>query len=423
MFATYIYSFQSLTGRKRIDFKDQKALRILTQCLLHKDFDLIVNFPENKLVPTLPLRLNYILWLEDILRTFQFKENIRGIDIGCGASCIYGLLSAKQNKWEMYGTEVDLDSLRFARENVTKNRLEGLIHVIEQKEKDELFKVVLYISEEIHFSMCNPPFYDDFEETPVNRTGGRDMPRSSNTGTGKEIRVEGSEVSFVIRMIDESLVLKDRIKIYTSMLGKKSSLASVKNYLKEKGVTNFITTEFCQGRTTRWGIAWSHVSGIYLNKVPQYERKNMRKPTGHSVSFTLLKEGLSLDWDRIEKMLEKLFSDLKMRIGLHEQEDEKSVWEVSALTNTWSHQRRKRRRAEKGDDGPPEKMTDVVVAKDESLVKEQETSLEPFLVIGVCLKQISNDFHLELGYLEGTAGKDGANQVLQYIKNNYKKYI
>lgn len=371
-------------------------------------------------MPTLPLRLNYILWLEDILTTFNFTENIRGIDIGCGASCIYGLLSAKQNNWEMYGTEVDNDSLRFAKENVTKNHLESLVHVIEQEEADPLFKAVEEISVEIHFSMCNPPFYDDLEEIS-NRTGARDMPRSKNTGTGKEIRVEGSEVSFVSRMIDESLVLKDRIKIYTSMLGKKSSLSLVKNYLKEKGVTNFITTEFCQGRTTRWGVAWSQVAGIYLNKVPQYERKNMRKPTGHSVSFTFPKDGLTLAWNGIEKALEKLFFDLKMTIGLHEQEDDKSVWEISASTNTWSHQRRKRRRAGKDEDGPPEKKVTNDVC--DSLVKQEEGASEPFLVIGVCLKQISDDFHLELGYLEGTAGKDAANQVLQYIKNNYRKYL
>ena len=69
-----------------INFKDQEALRILTVTLLQKDFGLHVDIPSNRLVPTLPLRLNYLLWIEDIMqitKTCQEKE-IHGIDIGKG---------------------------------------------------------------------------------------------------------------------------------------------------------------------------------------------------------------------------------------------------------------------------------------------------------------------------------------------------
>ena len=42
------------------------------------------------------------------------------------------------------------------------------------------------------------------------------------------------------------------------MLGKKSSLISLKTYLKdEKGIENISEAQFCQGHTLRWGIAWS----------------------------------------------------------------------------------------------------------------------------------------------------------------------
>lgn len=62
-----------------IDFKDPNSLRVLTKCLLQADFKLIVEIPENRLVPTLPLRLNYILWIEDLVTN---RENVKGIDIG-----------------------------------------------------------------------------------------------------------------------------------------------------------------------------------------------------------------------------------------------------------------------------------------------------------------------------------------------------
>lgn len=41
------------------------------------------------------------------------------------------------------------------------------------------------------------------------------------------------------------------------MLGKKESLLELKNYLKHSNILNVSETQFCQGRTMRWAIAWS----------------------------------------------------------------------------------------------------------------------------------------------------------------------
>lgn len=57
---------------------------MLTEVLLKHDFNLEVKIPPNKLVPTLPLRLNYILWIEDLMKHACFSEmqETVGIDIG-----------------------------------------------------------------------------------------------------------------------------------------------------------------------------------------------------------------------------------------------------------------------------------------------------------------------------------------------------
>lgn len=70
-----------MKGNVHIDFKDEEALRTLTRCLLKKDFGLDMELPENFLIPTLPLRLNYILWIEDILNKFHLTDGV-GVDIG-----------------------------------------------------------------------------------------------------------------------------------------------------------------------------------------------------------------------------------------------------------------------------------------------------------------------------------------------------
>ncbi len=74
------HSKQDLRGKVIIDFKDPESLRALTWALLKNDFNLDVEIPLDRLVPTVPLRLNYILWLEDLLD--GKTEGVKGIDIG-----------------------------------------------------------------------------------------------------------------------------------------------------------------------------------------------------------------------------------------------------------------------------------------------------------------------------------------------------
>lgn len=70
-----------------IDFKSPSAQKELTRALLKQDFHLDVDMPVDKLVPTVPQKLNYIHWIEDLLSggktdSIPRGEGIRGIDIG-----------------------------------------------------------------------------------------------------------------------------------------------------------------------------------------------------------------------------------------------------------------------------------------------------------------------------------------------------
>ena len=65
-----------------IDFKKPECLKALSWALLKDDFDLDVEMPLDRLIPTIPLRLNYILWLEDLLSSTSETGDVKGIDIG-----------------------------------------------------------------------------------------------------------------------------------------------------------------------------------------------------------------------------------------------------------------------------------------------------------------------------------------------------
>ena len=55
-------------------------MRALTCTLLKEDFGLTIEIPLERLIPTVPLRLNYIHWVEDLID--GQKQPRRGIDIG-----------------------------------------------------------------------------------------------------------------------------------------------------------------------------------------------------------------------------------------------------------------------------------------------------------------------------------------------------
>ena len=117
--------------RPTINYADPKALRALTTTLLKNDFGLTVTIPEDRLVPTLPMRLNYLLWVEDLLQTVPNcgdEEIITGIDIGTGCCAVFPLLGVTLNKrWSFVATDIDEKNLSFSKQNIDANGLSDRI--------------------------------------------------------------------------------------------------------------------------------------------------------------------------------------------------------------------------------------------------------------------------------------------------------
>ncbi|KAI9641705.1 hypothetical protein NHQ30_009561 [Ciborinia camelliae] len=221
-----------LKSKSQLDFSDPKSVQQLTKSLLKRDFGLKLTLPDDRLCPPVPNRLNYILWLQNLVDTSSDTyidsycpgRQVHGLDIGTGASCIYPLLGCAQRPlWTFTGTDG-----------------------------------VLLTSPSLDFTLCNPPFYTSTEDLVSSASLKQRPPFTACTGSETEMVCEGGEVSFVSRMIDESLKLRDRVQWYTSMLGKFSSLSKIIEQLKVNNVDNYAVTEFVQGiRTRRWAVAWS----------------------------------------------------------------------------------------------------------------------------------------------------------------------
>ncbi|CAH1638254.1 unnamed protein product [Spodoptera littoralis] len=451
-------SKMDITGKVGIDFKDPHSLRVLTKCLLKSDFNLEVDIPADRLVPTLPLRLNYILWIEDLMEVTHRKENIVGLDIGTGACAIYPLLGAVKNKWKFVGTESDAESFTKAEENVQRNNLQELIKLTKNSTKCIISHLFTYDDkEQFDFCMCNPPFYSNLQELCESRSPARLPPKNGFTGSPQELITEGGELEFCRQLIRESKQYRDNILIFTTMVGHKYNLSVLLQDLKSEGISH-THAEFCQGRVTRWGLAWTYQQyDLYELVPPRGKPRKKHKPT-----IFLLPELTSCEGS-VEVALSKIKEMLDILCIQHKILDKRGgniTLDIVAKNNTWSNQRRKRRlqnRTETVAKVPklhieqestiPNPLNNQVDGESKLEVSEASKSLnidnitnqseiseskqdtssvnsanktEPLVHAFLKLVKKVDNILLELEFLDGCAGKEGLHQIAQYIKNNWK---
>ncbi|XP_024017386.1 U6 small nuclear RNA (adenine-(43)-N(6))-methyltransferase isoform X1 [Morus notabilis] len=290
----HTFVFYSSDGRPRIDWTDFNATRELTRVLLLHDHSLNWWIPDGQLCPTVPNRSNYIHWIEDLLlsniipKTEINRDKVRGFDIGTGANCIYPLLGASLLGWSFVGSDVTDVALEWAERNVKDNpHISELIEIRRVESGENTLSVedsqngrssgseskiqftdndtrycglpilvgVVRDGEKFDFCMCNPPFFETMDEAGLN-------PKTSCGGTPEEMVCPGGERAFITRIIEDSSVLKQTFRWYTTMVGRKSNLKFLISKLREVGVSIVKTTEFFQGQTCRWGLAWSFVPPV-----------------------------------------------------------------------------------------------------------------------------------------------------------------
>ncbi|KAF7546000.1 hypothetical protein G7Z17_g8742 [Cylindrodendrum hubeiense] len=236
--------FAEVWNQRKADFfSDPKCVMQLTKTLLNLDFDLQLELPDDRLCPPVTNRHNYLLWLKGLLDTSSYEKPRRkvvGLDIGTGASYI------------------DARSLEYARKNVALNNLQHRINVVQRKPEDSVIPLDDLGINTIDFTMNNPPFYKSEEDMANSATQKSRPPLSACTGATVEMVTEGGEVGFVDRILQESLIMRERVQWYTAMFGFLTSIVEFIEKLRKNGIDNYAVTEFVQGsKTRRWAIAWS----------------------------------------------------------------------------------------------------------------------------------------------------------------------
>lgn len=289
----YLRTSNKHKDRYTIDFGNQQAVRILNRALLSVYFNLDVEIPSGNLCPIVSNRLNYVKWIASHLVTeLPEGNNIRGLDIGTGASCVYPLLAVRViGNCTMVGTDIDAESVAVASKNVDRNGLQNKIQVYLNQNSQVKLPTDVVGSQTFTFCMCNPPFYQDVQERRQLAQEKQDKPLLITDGTDTELYCEGGEQGFLSGLVKESAELQTKILWYTTMAGKKSTIPVLRSQLKSAGARQVREFKLVQGKTTRWVLAWSFGGPTKLElEVPEMESSPKEWFTGTMEGLQILVE-------------------------------------------------------------------------------------------------------------------------------------
>lgn len=245
-------------GTVTIDFSNPEAVRELNKALICS-LDKISNwnFPKENLCPPIPGRLDYIHYLADLL---SFKGELKILDIGTGATCIYPLLGVSVYDWSFVATDIDLDSLDIAQDIVDDNNLTEKIELRQQFKEENILKGIIVDGDSFTAVMCNPPFYKSAEE--AQGANGRKSKNLGNNavrnfaGNNNELWYIGGEKAFLHNYLYESSVYRTSSKWFTSLVSKKENVKSLEKSSKKLGALEFKVIPMHQGNKVTRIVAW-----------------------------------------------------------------------------------------------------------------------------------------------------------------------
>lgn len=262
---------QNPAGQSTIDFSDPAAVLCLNQALL-VHFYRVRHWliPAGYLCPPIPGRADTIHYLADLLGgdgEVPTGKQVRVLDIGTGANCIYPILGSQSYGWKFVGTEIDPVSVKTARLIVESNPcLSPLIKVVQQKESSSIFKGILRKGERFDLTLCNPPFHASPEAAQAGSQrkvknlskgrAGKGQAQLNFGGQGAELWCAGGELAFITQMIRESADFAAQVGWFSSLVSKGEHVRPLKKVLTQCGAEQVTVIPMSQGQKVSRLLAW-----------------------------------------------------------------------------------------------------------------------------------------------------------------------
>jgi 23S rRNA (adenine1618-N6)-methyltransferase len=262
-----------------IDFFDPAAVIMLNKALLKRYYGVTYwDIPENYLCPPIPGRADYLHHLADLLYENKAEvqmnqipkgENIRCLDIGVGANCVYPIIGNAEYGWTFTGVDIDPAAIEAAQKIIDMNSfLKEKIELRLQKNASHTFKGIIKKDEFFELTLCNPPFHASYDEAQSaakrklsNLKGKKiEKPVLNFQGQSNELWCEGGELKFVGDMIRESAVFKDSCYWFSTLISKETSLKNALKILKSVDAAAVKIIPMEHGNKKSRIVAWTFLT-------------------------------------------------------------------------------------------------------------------------------------------------------------------
>ncbi|WP_437883656.1 23S rRNA (adenine(1618)-N(6))-methyltransferase RlmF [Pseudomonas sp. LRF_L74] len=264
-------------GKQSIDFANPDAVKVFNRALLRQLYGIRHwDIPAGYLCPPIPGRADYLHGLADLLSggddsAIPRGKDVRVLDIGSGANCIYPLLGHVDYGWCFVGADIDDTALASARAIVQANGLGEAIELRKQPDAKAIFKGLIRPDERFDLSLCNPPFHSSPGEAISGSTRKwknlgkldpkRKLPVLNFGGQSNELWCVGGEAAFLQRMASESREFATQVKWFSSLVSKASNVAALESALKKAGAVTVRRVDMAQGNKQSRFVAWSFIDG------------------------------------------------------------------------------------------------------------------------------------------------------------------
>lgn len=274
-------------GGKTIDFANAQAVVALNAAILKTEYEIHQwNLPKGFLCPPIPGRADYIHHIADLLarhnpikgklaKRVPKGEQVKVLEIGTGASCIYPILGCKNYGWSFVGSEINPTAIDAAKAIIEANQsLQSKIKIVQQKEPQSIFNHLIRKHDYYHLTLCNPPFHASKQEAQLatarkwQNLKGKTSKALNFGGQASELWCPGGELSFLKRMVTESRQFATQVRFFTTLVSKGENIRPLKRRLKALDASFIQVIEMAQGSKKSRILAWSYMDDEALTSPP-----------------------------------------------------------------------------------------------------------------------------------------------------------
>jgi 23S rRNA (adenine1618-N6)-methyltransferase len=255
-----------------IDFFNQDAVRMLNKALLMHYYEIkFWSIPQGYLCPPIPGRADYIHYMADLMaskfqNTIPLGKDIRCLDIGMGANCVYPMIGTKEYGWSFVGTDIDPVAMKAANKIVELNpTLKDNVELRLQKNKGDIYIGMIKKDEFFDLSICNPPFHSSQAEAQAGSIRKLSNLKQKEVkdadlnfgGQSNELWCDGGEQRFIQKMISQSKQFSHSCLWFSAIVSKRSNLQGAYEELSEAGAVEVKTIPMGQGNKISRVLAWT----------------------------------------------------------------------------------------------------------------------------------------------------------------------